>query len=147
MKLILPLSSVIALRAAFYAVRGQFSFKSGETTITPSRFPIADGRVWLKINKNLKILDGINAEFLETIKDLQAKTGPADETPEQKNARLTIEANAILAEKENLASLTPLTSTDLGLDIAGDPMGQWANDMLDAFDQFLASSEPPPASE
>lgn len=139
MKLILPLSSAIALRAALYAVRGQFSFKSGETTITPSRFFITDGRVWLKLNKNIKILDGINGEFLETIKDLQARA--KDDEEESMESCIRRQTIVTLAEKENLANLTPLTSADLNLDKNGDPISQWANDMLEAFDAFLAASE------
>lgn len=136
MKLTIPLSSAIALRAAFYAVRGQF--KLGE--VTPPRFVISDGRTWLKLNKNIRILDGINSDWLETIKDLQAKKPSGD--PQAVSDLLNAQVTAALAENYNLASLTPLTAKDLGLDINGDQMGQWANDMLDSFDQFLATSEP-----
>jgi len=147
MKLTIPLSSALALRAAFHAVRGQFSLKVGEATVTPPRFVISDGRTWLKVNKNIRILDAINSEWLETVKDLQTRVGPSDETPEQKPARINFEATQILNGSEKLNGLTPLTAKDLGLDINGDQMGQWAGDMLDAFDQFLAASEPPPTSE
>lgn len=140
MKLILSLSSAIALRAAFYAVRGQFKF--GE--VTPPRFDIDDGTVWLKLNRNIKLLDALNTEFTEAVKDMQAKPAPEGETPEQRMERLNKACAPMLEEKENLAGLTPLTADDLKLKTNGNALGQWAGDMLEAFELFLDASTPAP---
>ena len=142
MKLTLPLSSALALRAAFHAMRGQFSFKVGEVTITPPMFGIEDGMVRLKIHRNTKVLDGIFSSFQTDIKFLQDEALVGTQTKQQKDDMLNAHYAKVLAESRDLSGLTPLTAAQLEVGKNGNPMGLWADDMLAAFDQFLTASEP-----